>query len=249
MLFKLNTSLIIVFVSLSFGSFAKEPKVALRVVASEHHLLQYRENGENKGPTIEILNAILNTASLKANVSFMPWARAFSTAKNNPNTLILSMIRTPEREAYFHWLIKVSQLARVFVSLESRPENHIENIEQAKTKLIAVVLGSAEYNELISQGFSQGNNLYTVADDKHMVNLLANGRVDLVYADPNNVQDNLIAIGKANVAISYQTISPKNQRNSFIAINKATDKDIVKRLQQAASSFKKTAKYTKLLTK
>jgi len=59
-------------------------------------------------PLLGILNAILAEAQLEANVAFMPWARAFSIAESNPNTIILSMIRTPEREDNFYWIIKVS---------------------------------------------------------------------------------------------------------------------------------------------
>lgn len=105
-------------------SFAQDSKSAdLQVVAFSNPLLQYQENGENKGPTIEILNALLKETQLSASVSYMPWARAFSIAKNTPNTLILSMFRTLEREDSFHWIIKVSQAARVFISLKSKPDN------------------------------------------------------------------------------------------------------------------------------
>lgn len=179
----------------------------------------------------------------------MPWARAFATAKHNPNTLILSMIRTPEREADFHWLIKVSQTARVFISLASKPENYVDDIEQAKNKLIAVVLGSAAHNELISDGFSEQKNLYIVSSDEQMINLLANGRIDLVYTDPNNVLKHLKSSGNANIAIRHNKIVSKDQRISYIALNKNTDIAIVQQLQNAARKFEKTAEYRYLLAK
>lgn len=249
MLLKLSIPFFFV-VSLSLCSFAKEKtEHSLLAVASENYLLQYQENGENKGPTVEILNGFLQEAQLKASVSFMPWARALATAKNNPNTLILSIIRTPEREDHFHWLIKVSQLARVFISLESKPENYVDNIDQAKKKLIAVVLGSAAHNELLSYGFSEQTNLYLVSNGAQIANLFANGRVDLVYDDPNNLLSNLNIKGKANTAISYKKITIENQRISYIALNKDTDASIVNKLQHAARKFEKTAKYPRLLAK
>ncbi|MDO6486120.1 transporter substrate-binding domain-containing protein [Colwellia sp. 6_MG-2023] len=221
--------------------------VELQVVASINPLLQYQDEGENKGPTIGILNAILAEAQLEANVAFMPWARAFSIAESNPNTIILSMIRTPEREDNFYWIIKVSRPARVFISLESNIENHVETIEQAKEKLIAVILNSAEHKELIAAGFSEKKNLYIVSSREQMVKLLANGRVDLLYTDPNNARVQLEAINKPNLAIHYKKITMKNQRTSYIALNKGTDKAIAKRLQQAADKFVKTPEYAYLL--
>lgn len=221
----------------------------LSVVAAPHHLLQYQEQGKNKGPTIDILNAVLKEAKLAANVSFMPWARAFSTAKTNSNTLILSMIRTPEREADFHWIIKVSQSARVFISLKNKPENYVDDIEQAKEKLIATIIDSAGHKELLSRGFSEKNNLYLVSNDEQMVKLLASGRVDLVYGDPNNIENVLRINDMTKMVIDFKKIEPKNQRISYIALNKNSSKKVLNQLQRAANKFSKTFEYSRLLLK
>jgi polar amino acid transport system substrate-binding protein len=222
--FTINSLVFFLCVSASLCAIAKKSvETNLLAVANDNRLLQYYENGESKGPSIEILQAILKEAQLDAKVEFMPWIRAFSTASNNPNTLILSMIRTPERDDNFHWLIKVSNLSRVFISLTSKPENHVNNMHQAKQKLIAIVLGSAGYKELTSHG--------------------------LVYDDPVNVQNILNERGSLDVAIYYKEIAPENERSSYIAINKATDITIVNRLQQAARKFEKTAEYARLLIK
>jgi ABC-type amino acid transport substrate-binding protein len=236
------------FISFPMYSFDnKHTSRNLVAVANQNKLLQYRENGENKGPTIEILNAILAGANFNADVEFMPWARAFAKGKNSPNTLILSMIRTPERENDFHWLIKVSQTARVFISLESKPQNYIDDIEQAKNKLIAVVLDSAGYKELIASGFSENKNIYVVSNNTQMINLLVNGRVDLVYADPNNVKSHLKVMNKSEVAIRFKKVAPQNQRNSYIALNLSTNSEIVNQLQQSAKQFEKTSEYARFL--
>jgi len=240
----------ILFISLSIQSFAKEYGEAdLLAVADEHPLLQYRENGENKGPTIEILDVILKEAALSANISFMPWARAFAKAKSTSNTLILSMIRTPEREGDFYWLIKVSQLARVFISLDKTPENYVINIEEAKKKLVAVVRDSADHKRLTLMGFSEKHNLYVVPSDEQMHSLFINGRVDLIYGDPNSIQKFLDINGNAKVGIRYNKIESKDKRTSYIALSKKSDKEIVIKLQQAANKFVQTTEYLRLLAK
>lgn len=220
----------------------------LQVVAFSNPLLQYEENGEHKGPTNEILKGLLKVTQLSANISYMPWARAYSKAINTPNTLILSMFRTPERENSFYWIIKVSQAARVFISLHSKPENYTETKEQAKHKLIAVILGSAAHKELLAAGFSEQENLYIVSDEENMINLLLKQRVDLIYSDPNNVERGLLTMGKAEVAIRFKKITPENQRMSYIALNKKSDKNIVKQLKKAAVQYSKTPEYNYFLT-
>lgn len=231
----------------SIAETEKETSADLNVVAFSSRLLQYQEEGENKGPTIGILNALLKETEFSANVSYMPWARAFSIAKNTPNTLILSMLRTPEREDSFHWIIKVSQAARVFISLKSKPESYVETMAEAKKKLIAVILGSAAHKELISAGFSEKENIYIVSDGNKMLNLLINGRVDLIYSDPNNVKIGLAAINQPDVAIRYKNITLENQRAGYIAINKNSDEKLVTQLQLAAAKFSKTPEYYRLL--
>lgn len=248
MRFTIHSLLFILSITSSLYSVANETiKTELLAVANENRLLQYYENGENKGPSIEILEAILKEAQLEAKVVFMPWARAFLTAKTQPNTLILSMIRTPEREHSFNWITQVSHATRVFISLKNKPESYVDNMQQAKQKLIAVVLGSAGYNELISNGFSDKKNLYVVADAELMMTLLENERVDLVYEDPHNVRNILNRRGKTDTAIRYKEIAPENERTSYIAISKPTDLEIVNRLQQAARKFEKTAEYSRLV--
>lgn len=221
----------------------------LTVVANHNALLQYQEQGENKGLSVEILNGLLKEADLNANVFFMPWARAFSTAKNNSNTLILSMIRTPEREASFHWIIKVSEAARVFISLKSKPENYVDTIEQAKEKLVGVILDSAAHKELKLAGFSKQKNLYIVSSETQIAKLFSIGRIDLVYTDPNNLKKNLQEIEQGDVAISHKVIALENQRISYIALNINTNQKIVNQLQSAAEKFTQTDEYSALLVK
>ncbi len=221
----------------------------LSVVAAENHLLQYYEDGEYKGPTVEILQALLTQSQLTADIAFMPWARAFSTTQQVPNTLILSMIRTPEREHQFHWLIKVSQTARVFISLKKKPENLVSNFQQAKSKLTAVIRNTSAHKELVARGFSAQENLYLVSGDRQMINLFVNGRVDLLYTDPNLVLDYLVEHPEQDVEISFNKIAPENQRHSYIAANKSTDNNILARLRAAAAKFQQTPHYRYLLAK
>ena len=104
----------------------------LTIVAAEHRLLQYRHEDELVGPTAEILKLLLKTNIKSDQVQFMPWSRAFARAKTTPNTLIMSMVRTKEREPYFHWITKVSELRRAFISLKQPPENRVTEISHAR---------------------------------------------------------------------------------------------------------------------
>jgi len=243
----LKYPLLLIFILISF--FANSKKADLDVVATENYLLQYQENGNNKGSTIEILEIILKESGLTADIKFMPWARALAKTKNNPNTLVLSMIRTAERESQFYWLGKVSELARVFIYLADKPENKVVNDEEAKRKTIAVVRNSSNHKSLLRKGFSEDNNLYLVSETDKTMDLFIKGKVDLIYTDPNLLKAYLKETSQSNIQIGHQEIKPEFQQASYIAANKNTDKHLLKRLQAAMDRFKKTDHYLYLLHK
>lgn len=233
---------------LSFFSQALgQKKLKIRVVATENKLLQYKENGINKGSTIDILNILLKENNIETTIEYMPWARAYRIAETTPNTIILSMVKTKEREKKFHWIGIVSQLSRVFISLKDNPEAFVENIEQAKHKIVAVSRNGFSQNELIKQGFIVGKNLYVVSSMEQGFNLLLKGKVELIYYDPEVIKRYIFNKKQDVNEISYAPITAKDQRTSYIAINKDSDPFLVKKLMFTMAKFSQTEKYRILL--
>lgn len=244
---QLSLKLCAFFFLLSFTVYSKATD--LLVVGAEHKMLQYQENGTHKGTTINMLSEIMLASHLSYNIELMPWARAFNIAENRSNTLILSMIRTAEREQNFHWLLKVSESVRTFISLKNKPENKVSSEVQAKKKTIAVVRGSHADIELKTKGFSTEKNIYLVSSHKQMISLFAAGKVDLVYSDPDIVQAYLKNHNSKLLLIDFSPIKPDQRRDSYIATNKHIDAKLLQRIRIAVEKFQRTEKYKALLNK
>lgn len=225
-----------------------DAKTSLTAVAAEHRMLQYVENEEVKGPSAEIFKLLLQTSQLQAPLDFFPWSRAYQTALNNDNTLILSMVRTKEREEKFHWLIKVSELVRGFMSLNKYPENQIRYIKDAKTKVIAVLRDSYSYHSLIDLGFSKKDNIYEVASLKHGIALFLSGKVDLIYTDPNVLVNYFVKQNKEPEEFISVHILPQTRRESYIAANINTGNNIIEKLKLAAFKLQSNERYQFLLS-
>ena len=210
---------------------------ALTAVTTEHRLLQYSENDKLKGPSAEIFKLLLEKSQLHAPVEFFPWSRAYKTALERKNTLIFSMVRTQEREDKFHWLVKVSELVRGFISLKSRPENYIRNIDDAKTKVIAVLRNSYGFDSLIKLGFEKNKQLYEVTSIKDGITLFLSGKVDLFYTDLNVVKNHLASQNKNSDDIVSIHILPQTRRDSYIAANIDTNSKILANLKDAANEL------------
>jgi ABC-type amino acid transport substrate-binding protein len=215
----------------------------LIAVAAEHKMLQYMENDEVKGPSGEIFKLLLQTSQLPAPLTFFPWSRAYQTALNRENTLILSMVRTKEREQKFHWLIKVSELVRGFMSLKKLPKNHIRYIKDAKKKVIAVLRDSYSYHSLVNLGFSKEVNIFEVASLEQGIALFLSGKVDLIYTDPNVLVNHFAQQNQNADELVSIHILPQTRRESYIAANINTDNRMLEKLKLAAYKLQADADY------
>ena len=229
---------------LAFFCYAKEP---LKVVAAEHKLLQYQQNGNLKGPSAEIFKLLIKYAKLEQGVEFYPWSRAYNIAENRPNTVIFSMVRTKEREDKFTWLIKVSGLVRAFISKKSIPQNYVNSIEQAKTKSVVAVRDSYSHNSLIKNGFSENKNLYLVASIEEAISLFEQNKVELIYTDPNVVKNYYLALKRKADNLIHYVLLPETRRDGYIAINKNSDSILIKKLQKAAAQIELLESYQHFL--
>jgi ABC-type amino acid transport substrate-binding protein len=239
--------ILIVYWVICFAVNAKTP-YELKAVASSHKMFQYFESGQLKGPSAEVFKMLMLETGMKTKVKFYPWARALNRVLTQPNTLVLSLTRTRERESNFVWLIKVNESRKAFISLKSRPENSVKSIAQARKKLVAVTRDSFSYKSLIEEGFTENTNLYIVSTIDAAIALFKKGKVDLIYTDPEVMKNHYNDIGKDSEKIVNITIVPEARRDVFIAINKQSNRDLLNKLKQASKVVSQSSKYVEFLS-
>lgn len=83
---------------------ARASSLELNALTNEWPPYNYQEQGQLKGISTDILRAACQEAALRCNLQLMPWARAYNTALTQPNTLVFTAARRPEREALFSWV-------------------------------------------------------------------------------------------------------------------------------------------------
>ncbi|MEW6989608.1 substrate-binding periplasmic protein [Colwelliaceae bacterium 6441] len=230
-------------ITISFIKCVNAQESSLTVVTSNSNMLQYQQDGKAVGPSVDILNMLLTEANLTAEIKFMPWTRAFQIAQTRPNTLIMSMVRNPAREAKFHWISKVSDTIKSFISLKENTSLKVTNMEELKQKVVAVVRGSVSVNFLINNGFSENKNLYLVSNTEKAIQLLLNKKVDLVFCDPSlfyyYFREKKL---KSEDYINVNSIQ-STKRSSYIALSKDSDSNLVAKLRAAQQVINKTDKY------
>jgi len=195
------------------------------------------KDGLISGIAGDALIAIMQRAGLEFDprAEILPFKDAYDKTLTTPNSICLSLAKTPEREAEFKWVGPVYTSRVNFFAAKARNMT-IRSIDDVMRYKIGVVRGTAVVHKLLELGVPEENFVYH-ATSKAMTRGLANGESDLI-AYPKSPTFYLLA---------ENGISPKDYEplyefmvvDLFIALNKNIDDATVARLQQELDNLKK----------
>lgn len=77
---------------------AQAPAQALRIYGMDSKPFSYIEGGHPAGLTVELAQQVQRRIGSSEPIEIVPWARANVVAMQEPNVLLLAIIRSPERE-------------------------------------------------------------------------------------------------------------------------------------------------------
>ncbi|MHA7773465.1 substrate-binding periplasmic protein [Roseibium sp. M-1] len=227
---------------LAFGARA-EP---LTIVTEQLPPFNYLEDGEAKGMSTEVLQATMKVAGENAEIDFLPWARSYQLSLSRPNTLIYSIIRTPDREDQFAW---VGEIAPYGVSLYKRSDNstiNLKSLSDAKELTVGVYLGDAKAEVLQKHGIEK---LDAVEDDRLNLRKLLLGRIDLMVIDDTVIsqllKDEGVDPSRVKRALPIQELSGY----CYMAFQKDSDPALVKTFQKALAEIKSDGTYNDIIAK
>jgi polar amino acid transport system substrate-binding protein len=100
-----------------------------------------------------ILNSLMNNIGIKYKIVMMPPKRAEIFAKATPNTCILPIEKSQEREVFFSWVSPILVSRHGFFQLEGRPPILLEALEDARAYRLGSYLGSGMGDYLKSLNF------------------------------------------------------------------------------------------------
>lgn len=110
------------------------------------------ENGEPMGLVYEVVRAVAGRVGNPLTVEFMPWPRAQELAMAGPDTGILALTRSPEREPFYRWIFNVVTDDLVLAGL---PGTGVEDLAALKERPVGVLRASGAEFLLREQGFAR----------------------------------------------------------------------------------------------
>nr|WP_252508718.1 transporter substrate-binding domain-containing protein [Magnetospira sp. QH-2] len=127
------------------------------------------------GISLRLTREASKRAAITLDERFVPWGRAVGKTESGSDTLIVPFSRTAKREDRFAWIAPLFDMTFGFVSLGTAVDTKAE----ARTlKRLGVWRETSMEEELIKEGFT---NLVPVSNDKALVRMLINGRLDAWY--------------------------------------------------------------------
>ncbi|MFP4265116.1 MAG: substrate-binding periplasmic protein [Desulfonatronovibrionaceae bacterium] len=204
----------------------------LQLYTEDYSPYNYEQDGEVRGVNTDLLLRATEKAGLdiaREDIRLVPWARAYSAARNNPNTCVYTTMRTREREPFFKWVGPLVNTEKVLVALRDREVeiNSLQDIENYRT---GVVIEDVCVHLLSESGVPE-ENIDKSASALLNLRKLVRGRIDLVAYDELTLE---YIAKKNNIDPSlFETVFVLGRGDHYLACHPETNATVLDRLQNA----------------
>ncbi|MCO7190659.1 MULTISPECIES: transporter substrate-binding domain-containing protein [unclassified Pseudoalteromonas] len=213
-----------------------EPDIQLHVVTEQWVPYNFiNPQGEVDGRATQKVREVLDAAGIRYEILLFPWARAMKIAQTQPNTMIYSIFRTPERETRFEWACPLLRPVKEHLfRLTSRNDIQLNSLDDAKRYITAMVRGSVAHEYLIARGFKGGVNLDLSADPSSLAKKLLAGRVDFLMTTEFTIYEALRLIDQPyEVVTSALEVRDRSGERACMAFHPNTDSEIINKVRRA----------------
>lgn len=207
-----------------------------RAVTEDWPPFNYQREGRSTGFAIELLQAASSRLGQEIPAEFLPWERAYRIAQHEPNVLIFTMARKPEREALFKWVFPIAPRTIYLYKLAKRTDIQLKTIDDARHFKIATRGESdAATADLLRLGFQSGVNLDMLhgGSDENNLQKLVFGRVDLVAASELQLSHTARSLGRQPGEFERTVKLSDTGEMYYFAFSRGTPDALVSRVRKA----------------
>jgi len=219
----------------------------LSIVTEEWAPYNYAEGGVVKGQSVEVVQALARSLAVPIDIQLLPSMRATVALDSQPRTMMITMLRTPEREARYKWIGPLGESSIYFYKRKGSPLA-INSLEDAKkVPLICARQAGLTVSRLRAAGFTNLNS--SAFEGKAVYRMLLFGRCDLAVSDsPLGVAHALKQMGFPPDAV-VQTPVKILSLPLFIACSKDFPDAEIARWQTALDAMKRSGAFQAILRK
>lgn len=222
----------------------------LTILTEEFPPYNYSQDGEIKGLSVDVVIEMARRSGHRDyEMKLYPWLRAYSLAKDAPNTAIFSIGRNQSRESLFQWVGVIAPARFYLFSKPERTDLQLDSLEQAKRYRIGTFPKTVREQYLLEKGFLMDKNLVSIYDYSRLFDLLKLGRIDLWAMNELLARDVVLKKGldpSKELAHAYflEDLSPEGY---YLAFSKQTDPALVAKFASALDSMHQDGSYQKIV--
>ncbi len=211
----------------------------LHVYTEEWPPYNYMVGNELKGISTEILLATCEVAKINCQVHLVPWARAYKTVLDTPNTLIYSIARSPQREKDFIWLGPIlPRNTWIYGTAEMKASIHAK--KDLAGARIGVTREDASVDELLAADVPR-TSITVLNSNADVMKMLKLGKINVVLNTEIGMAFNLQNSEMPPDAISK--LMPMSDGSVlYFAMNPRSDPALINRLQSSIDKLKREGK-------
>ncbi len=219
---------------------------ALTIITENWPPYNYEVNGEVKGFSTEIVQAILKKLNLNYEIQLLPGARGEKLLDEGTRVMNFSLFRTLEREKRYKWIGPIAEDAIYFYKKKGNPIV-IKTFEDAKkVKRVACRHKGLAFSVLQKEGFT---NLDPTTKPDRIIKKVMMGLADLSVSEtPLGVK---YWLKKATLPTDALEQVPVKlvEFPLYIACTKDIPDEVIQQWQEALEHIKASATYTQIYNK
>lgn len=209
------------------------PAAELRILAENVVPFNYREAGEWKGVSADVVKEIIRRQGIEAPIELVPWARGYQMALHEPKVALFSMARTADREDRFHWVGPIGVFRSAFYAARGS-SLAIDSLDDARAvERIGTYKDDVRETFLLTRGFT---NLDSTNSNESNLRKLLNHRIDLWATSTTEAASVARQMGIDAAAIKH--LYTFQEFLMYIAMSKETPREVVAGWQTALDGMK-----------
>lgn len=190
-------------------------------VAADLRPVAWSAPGGPQGYAHDLAVAMARQLGRPGRVSYVPWARAVHMVEQGGNYGVFPLVRTPEREVRFQWLVPLMVVRYGLYTLATRAPLSLDELRPLRVGLLR---GSPIGAHLKAEGFQ---SLLSAKDYKDLLRLLREGTIDAIYASTFMLEAAMDALGQPRS--DYALRATLGEGTLYMATSLSLDADEVRR--------------------
>ncbi|WP_374074539.1 substrate-binding periplasmic protein [Bdellovibrio bacteriovorus] len=211
---------------------------SLRILTENWPPMSFEKSGTPQGMAVELAELLQKRMGAIDKIEVVPWPRAYHLVTTQPNVLLFTMIKTPERQRLVTLL---GPIANGEIALFARRSFPDDPRDLQKNYSIGVHRGTAFQKTLEERGFKK---IVAVNSPVNNIKMLMAGRIDFVCDDVLVIKELLNQAGYPNDA--YKKIRPLYHSSLYFAFSKGTDPKVMNAWKNALEEVKKSGEFKTL---